>query len=244
MQPGFQSVSNKLVDALSKTLKTNDKKLLICISPYFGKKKNLKKLAPGAYSYWSSYRKSTRFKDVLELIKSKTSNKYVFGNAAITRPYIDIQNREYAEKIFNQFKELWKNKDIIIVEGSKTRLGVGNDLFSNVNSIKRVIAPAENAFEKIGEIQKEVEKNYNGELILLALGPAATVLAKDFALNNMQALDIGHIDIEYEWFLSGVTEKTIIKGKYVNEASNGRIVCDCDDVEYNNQIIAKYIKGA
>lgn len=89
------------------------------------------------------------------------------------------------------------------------------------------------------EKYKKKSKKLYGELILLALGPAATVLARDFALNNMQALDIGHIDIEYEWFLSGVTEKTIIKGKYVNEASNGRIVCDCDDVEYNNQIISK-----
>ena len=37
--------------------------------------------------------------------------------------------------------------------------------------------------------------------MLIALGPTATILAYDLAEKGVQALDVGHIDIEYEWFL-------------------------------------------
>ena len=38
------------------------------------------------------------------------------------------------------------------------------------------------------------------KLFILALGPMATVLAYDLARLGYRALDLGHIDIEYEWF--------------------------------------------
>lgn len=57
----------------------------------------------------------------------------------------------------------------------------------------------------------------------------------------MRALDIGHIDIEYEWFLRGTTGHDIISGKYTNEASGGNIVEECLDKEYLASIV-KQIK--
>ena len=33
-----------------------------------------------------------------------------------------------------------------------------------------------------------------------------------------QALDLGHLDVEYEWMRSGCTSKEPVRGKYVNEA--------------------------
>lgn len=43
--------------------------------------------------------------------------------------------------------------------------------------------------------------------MLIALGPTATVMAYDLADMGYQALDIGNVDIEAEWFLRGVDEK-------------------------------------
>ena len=37
-------------------------------------------------------------------------------------------------------------------------MGVGNDLFDNVNSIKRVLVPSVNAFDKYDEILEEILK--------------------------------------------------------------------------------------
>lgn len=138
-------------------------------------------------------------------------------------------------------KKIWEDKEVIIVEGAQTRLGVGNDLFDNVKSIKRVLAPAVNAFDKYEEILHAVIEIYQGELILIALGPTATVLASDLCNHNMRALDIGHIDIEYEWFLRGKTGHDVISGKFTNEANGGNIVDECLDKKYLDSIV-KQIK--
>ena len=53
---------------------------------------------------------------------------------------------------------------------------------------------------------------------MAALGPTATILAYDLAKDNYWTIDIGHIDIEYIWFLKKATEKIAIEGRHVNEA--------------------------
>ena len=101
-------------------------------------------------------------------------------------------------------------------------MGIGNDLFADTKSIKRILAPSKNAFSKYDEILNVVKKNISKDkLILIALGPTATVLAYDLFKLGYQAIDIGHIDIEYEWYLRGATEKIKIPNKFVNEVSGG-----------------------
>lgn len=56
------------------------------------------------------------------------------------------------------------------------------------------------------------------------------------------AIDIGHIDIEYEWFLRKTSDKIKIEGKYVNEVLGGKSnIADCNDEEYKSQIICKIV---
>ena len=42
---------------------------------------------------------------------------------------------------------------------------------------------------------------------LLPLGPAATVLAYDLFKAGYQAIDVGHVDVEYEWWRMGAHKK-------------------------------------
>ena len=57
------------------------------------------------------------------------------------KPYCDAfltrQSKFSSEKMGNDYygnlKKLWENKDIVIVEGEGSRLGIGNDLFSNTS---------------------------------------------------------------------------------------------------------------
>jgi hypothetical protein len=67
----------------------------------------------------------------------------------------------------------------------------------------------------------------------------ATVLARDLAHAGFQAIDLGHIDIEYEWMLRNATEKIAIPGKYTNEVVGGNQVEDIKDEKYLSQIVAK-----
>ena len=55
-------------------------------------------------------------------------------------------------------------------------------------------------------------------MILLALGPTSTVLTYDLYKLGYQVIDVGHIDIEYEWFLRKAKKRIQIDNKYVNEA--------------------------
>src|SRR5690554_6135061 len=97
---------------------------------------------------------------------------------------------------------------------SLSRSGVGNDLFDNTKSIERIICPAENAYDKFDEILHEIQKLEKDRLILIALGPTAKPLVYELHKSGYQALDIGHIDPEYEWFLAGATKKIKLDNKH------------------------------
>lgn len=234
---GFQKHSEGLAEKLKMVLNSSDERLLICI-PYafntiWGRTKHSR-------LFWYSWvTDNNQLYRTVELIRDCNKRNYVFGDTQISRPYVAYNNYSHAKRIFHKLKEIWEDKDIIIVEGNQTRLGVGNDLFEGVKSIKRVLAPAVNAFDKYEEILHAVIEIYRGELIVIALGPTATVLAYDLCKRNMRALDIGHIDIEYEWFLRGKTGHDVISGKYTNEASGGNIVEECLDKTYLASIVKR-----
>ena len=165
-----------------------------------------------------------------------------YYDAFITRPYKDFIDKRMAEEKFKAIKQIWKDRDITIVEGEWTRLGLGNDLLAGVRTCERILCPSTNAFQKYDLILRAVKKVDKSRLILIALGATATVLAYDLTKEGYQALDIGHIDIEYEWFLRGEDRKISIPGKYVNEAPGGRITEETGDLpDYSDEVITKIL---
>ena len=161
----------------------------------------------------------------------------------LSRFYIELKDKEHSKKIFTNLRKIWDKRDIVIVEGIKTRSGVGNDLYDNAKSVQRILGPATNAIDKYDEMLSAIQKNVGKDkLIMLSYGPTATVLAYDLAKLGYQAIDIGHLDIEYEWMKRGVQNKIVIKGKYTNESKGGDVVEDCNDVQYLSQIICDITK--
>ena len=142
------------------------------------------------------------------------------------------------EKVQNQ-KRIWEGRDCVFVEGDKTRMGVGNDLFDNAKSIQRILCPSESAFDNYDAILEACKKLPKDKTILIALGPTASVLAYDLAKAGYHAIDIGHADLAYEWFLrSGSSKKAAVHYKYNNEYPEGYIVEDIHDEKYESEIIA------
>lgn len=234
---GFQVRSPELTKKLAEVLANKDKNLLLCIPRCFN---TIRGCNDHAGNFWIDWgRRDNHHQKIVELIRRYAGKGYLFGDSQITRPYIDWKTPERAKRIFPKLCRLWEGKDIIIVEGDQTRMGVGNDLFSNAKTVKRILAPAVGAFERYDDIRKTVLEHYQGELIIMALGPTATILAADFAGCGIQALDIGNIDIEYEWFLRGARERVAIPGKFTNEAKDGRVYSVCEDPLYLSQIVAR-----
>lgn len=233
---GFQNGGAELSQKL-KNVFFNKGNLLICFPRYMNSVHGCTRTCKKYWRNWGRYdglhRKS------VEYARTAVGANYTFGDALITRPYIDCQNIAKAQRIFGMLKHIWQDRDILIIEGEKTRLGVGNDLFHGAKSIKRILAPATNAFSRYDQILTAVKKYHTGELVLLALGPTATVLAADLSAIGIQALDIGHVDIEYEWFLRRATTKEAIDGKYTNENKTGHDVSECSNQSYLAQIVCR-----
>ena len=232
---GFQKGSEDLSARLLEVLVSDHPDLLICMPYALNSTRNLNEHAQNFYSNWSSkyYRKLSN------LLQEYGVGNRLCGDANMTRPYKDWKTTAHAQAVFQEIRKLWQDQDLLIVEGRQTRLGVGNDLFDDAKSIKRILAPAVNAFDNYEEILQTVLSLHQGELILLALGPTATVLAYDLAVRGIRALDVGHIDIEYEWYLRGADSKIAIPGKYTNEVSGGDQVAECADSVYLSQIITR-----
>lgn len=230
----FQNMSENIEFRLKEVLSDPPPNLLLCIPRCMNTTRNCN---DHSGTFWIEWGKHGHHEEIVTMIRRLTGSNYRFGDSQITRPYIDWKTDRRARKTFPMLKSLWAGRDILIVEGDQTRLGVGNDLFAGVSSVKRILAPAVNAFDHYDAIRQAVLEHYHGELILLALGPTATILAWDLAKQNIQALDIGNIDIEYEWFLRRAAERIPIPGKFTNEASDGRTFTECSDPQYLSQII-------
>lgn len=164
----------------------------------------------------------------------------IYANASITRVYMDYEDRSCSKGYFEKLMRVWENREVLLIEGEKSRLGVGNDLFEKAIKLERVIAPMHHAFTKYRELFAEALKFDKSTLILVALGPTATVLSYELAKEGYQAIDIGNVDIEYEWYLQGAVSKVKIDGKYTSEAIGGRFVGDSTDGLYHTQIVANF----
>lgn len=173
------------------------------------------------------------------VVKLLNLNKQYY-NANITRLYFGYKNKNISKSNFELIRSIWSERKILLIEGEKSRLGMGNDLFENATSVERILAPAHHAFSRFQDLYTEAQKFSNDYLLLIALGPTAKVLAYELACIGYQAIDIGNLDLEYEWFKRGVKERIVIPGKYVSEVAGGRIVEESGDEMYLSQIVAKF----
>lgn len=229
----FQKYSSVLSEKLRMIIGSDEKNLLICLpdiffpNPLYTENTN---------RYWKKEIAKYRLVIYKSIIMSRT-----YGNAFVSRPYMIWKDKIHANHRFNALIACWKGKNILVIEGEKTRMGVENDLFSHCSSVRRILVPSENAFSKYDEILNSVLEVHSNELILISAGPTAKVLVYDLCLLGIQAMDIGHLDMEYEWFLRGTSEKVIIDGKYTSEVVGGDQVTDVNISEYTDQIVKRVL---
>ncbi len=219
----FQREDEKLAERLREVIASNEENLLIGLNDFYGDLSHRTEAdADGIRAYIVKARAQH-----MELLQKGR----LYAHACISRT-------GSLEKVQNQ-KRIWEGRDCVFVEGDKTRMGVGNDLFDNAKSIQRILCPSESAFDNYDAILEACKKLPKDKTILIALGPTASVLAYDLAKAGYHAIDIGHADLAYEWFLrSGSSKKAAVHYKYNNEYPEGYIVEDIHDEKYESEIIA------
>ena len=227
----YQAASPELSRRLREVLSSDEPNLLIGVLKVLSDDSNMSLLAK---SYWRKYKAQN-----MHAIVSLLEPGRVYADSSITRPYIDLKDRSGASAEFENLKRIWIDRNVLLVEGDESRLGVCNDLFDGVSSMRRILCPSRNAFASYDAIMSATLENVHpGDLVLLALGPTATVLAYDLCREGVQAVDIGHIDNEYEWMRMGAKKKVPIPGKAVDEAGSYGDAAP-EDARYAGQIVAR-----
>lgn len=208
-RPQFQKVDDRLAKRLAEVLHSNHAHILIALANNYGSLNSYTESAANEIRKYMTKRVRHEHMMVLDMDRE-------YYDAYLSRPYLMYRDKKSVGKKFEYLKRIWRGRDVVLIEGEMTRMGVGNDLLDNAASVQRILAPTEQAFDRYDEIFAEAKRQDKEKLILIVLGPTATVLAYDLALCGYQAIDIGQIDLEYEWYLRGVEERCSIPGKYVH----------------------------
>ena len=229
---GFQKSNGNLARQLEEIIRVNLKGLLICVPGTFSNLDDFSGVA-----FWFALHHQFRYRhDWLTLL----SPTQVYGDTQITRPYLAYKQslRKKSGEIFRKLFSIWSGRHVLLIEGSKSRVGVGNDMFKDAASVSRILGPAENAYDRYREILSEALKASKDRIILLALGPAAKILAYELFSAGYRVIDIGHADMEYEMYLRQEPVEAKVRYKYFNEIHE-RNPEECTDPEYLSQISTK-----
>jgi glycosyltransferase family protein len=231
----FQNPSPGLAGRLKEVIAAPVPNLLVGLPDCFG---SLDNYLPDVANFWRKWMSQKR-----ENAYSYLDMSRIFYNAFFTRVYMPFNktNEHYGNctRYFEKIKTIWAGRNVIICEGEGTRFGMFNDLLAGAKSTSRILCPARHAFDKYDAILSAFDGINTDTLVLAALGPTATVLAYDLYRKGYQALDIGHLDVEYEWFLRKDVVGTPLEFKYVDGSPEGRKVHQLEDPEYKKQIIKK-----
>lgn len=230
----FQKYDMDLAVRLKEVIQSNQKNILIGIANNYG---NLNlysdEIADGIREYMTD--------DTRKFHMSLLNSGKVYYNAYMFKCYYPYRDKSQTLERVNLIKKIWDGKDVVLIEGTETRTGQGNDLLDNVKSIQRILCPTKNAYSKYQEILDTAKAVIKNEMVLCVLGPAGKVLAYDLINSGYQVVDIGQIDMDYEWYRAGVGKRVPNPAKYVSQLPPAEIE-DVDDELYKSQIVA-CIKG-
>ena len=209
----FQTSSPEISAGLKRIIGYQHEDLIVTIPDIFG---YLNIYVPQSKRFWQDHL----------LFFRKVYYKYcdcskTYYNTSVSRGYVTCADKSVSEEWFRKFREVFREKDLVVVEGRTTHNGVGNDLFSYAGSVERIVCPSRNAYSVREQILEECLKYEKDKLFLFSLGITAKGLVEDLFLRGYRVLDIGNLDMEYEWFLQKTEKKVpLAKHQVVGEEAN------------------------
>lgn len=209
----LQQVEPKITEGLKRILGYEHDGLIVTI--------------PEIFDDLSIYRKESRqfWRDHL-LFSRKVYEKYChpnrrYYNTSLSRFYYALEDKSKCGQWIEGIRQIWTDKDVVVVEGERTHNGVGNDLLDTARSVERIIGPSSDAYGKLDEIVACCKGYPKDRLFLVSLGVAAKFLTETMFLEGYRVLDIGNLDMEYEWYLhKAKTKERIPKHDIVGEEAN------------------------
>lgn len=110
-----------------------------------------------------------------------------YGSSFVTRPDSApwIDDDEYWALV----AQIWTDKDVTLITGGKN--GLRESQLHGVGTVREIHGPWTDAYGQLPWLHREIGKAPG--LVLMSLGPCATVLAARLCRAGHQAIDLGHI---------------------------------------------------
>lgn len=182
---------------------------------------------PGVFDTLSDHTKESRqfWRDHL-LMCRKTYEKYcnpdrVYYSTFISRCYYFAKDKSRCAQWYDGIRDIWKDRSVVVVEGERSHNGVGNDLLDRAAGVERIICPPKDAYGSLNRILEACMQYDRDRLFLLSVGVAAKFIAMELFEKGYRVLDIGNLDMEYEWYVRGADHKIPLeKHEIVGEEAN------------------------
>lgn len=211
----LQDTDPKLIDALKRILQYEYDGLMVSIPDIFD---GVEQYHAKSRQFWKDHLLFSR-----KIYEQYCNNDRIYCNTSVSRCYYAFEDKTPCAEWFAKIRQVWKDRHVVVVEGERSHCGVGNDLFDMALDVERIIGPASNAYEKLSEIKAACVTYTKDSLFLIALGAAAKPLAEALFLEGYRVIDIGNLDMEYEWFLQKADTKIKLKKhEIVGEEENRR----------------------
>lgn len=200
-----QEPGKEIQRRLREILNSQDQNLIVGI-PNIYKDYYFKQMTEQKQGFWSAYRKKTQSL----LCSGKT-----YGSSFISRSdsALWINTGEY----WDAWLSIWEDKRVLLVEGERSRFNKAEPL-KGASCVGILKGPDRNAFTKYVSILQRIKSTFHDgafDLVILSLGPTATVLAAALSACGIWALDLGHFGMLYsQWKFARVREGEVaVKNK-------------------------------
>lgn len=142
--------------------------------------------------YWAKYWR--RMKPLLDPAG-------LYGDTSVSREGLFRLDPERARLLW---RSVWDGRDVCFVIGKGSRFDPIDALFDGIASQRTIFSKPRDAYDDVPRVVDEIVSTVPREaLILISLGPSATVLAARLARLGFQALDIGHVTNAYRTVTAG-----------------------------------------
>lgn len=204
----FQRSDAKLTCRLNEIFRSNFKDIFIGIPHcYYSSVQDMRDFPKSFIRFWVA-----KYRDKISSLTLPGRQYYDTGCTQLYALFKNYNFKEYFSKIAN----IWSGRDIVIICGKSVFDKIETNIFDCARTIEYQYAPSIDAFDCYDEILESAKAWDREKLIIIILGPTATVLAFDLARLGYQALDFGHIAKDYDFF--------------------------CKKIEHNDQTISNFFK--